>query len=200
MIKLPRNTWYTTLAAGAVAVPAAEATIRFTDVVPDNSSNPVTWDLDNGGVLDFELKIGTSNKVDYSRITILGDGTGIAESATQPGAAERFLDGEVISSARVFGATTNLYSETNPTTFDWQAGSRGYLGLRIQLNNNTHYGWADVTFNKSGPDAYTNTLHSYAYEDAPGQPIIAGAIPEPSAAALLVAGAAGAAALRRRRS
>jgi hypothetical protein len=199
MSKPSKNTWYTTLAAGVAAVPSTEAAIRYTDVVPDNSTNPITFDLDNGGTADFELKIGTSNKVDYSKITVLGEGTGIAESLTQPGAAERFLDGETIGGARTFAASTNLYSETNPTTFDWSAGSRGYLGLRIQLNGNTHYGWADVTLNKTGADAYSNTLHAYAYNDVPDQSIIAGAIPEPSAAALLVAGAAGASTLRRRR-
>jgi hypothetical protein len=175
-------------------------TIRYTDVVPDNGANPITWDLDNGGVLDFELKIGTANKVDYSRISVLGDGTGIAERPTQPGTAERFLDGEVIGGAGAFAAITSLYSETNPTTFAWTPPMRGYLGLRIQLNNNTHYGWADVTLNKTGADAYSNTLHAYAYNDAPNQPIVAGAIPEPTTAALLVAGAAGASALRRRRA
>jgi len=199
MIKSSKSAWYTTLAAGAAAVPAADATIHFTDVVPDNSANPMTWDLDNGGTVDFELKIATSNKVDYSRITVLGDGTGVAESATQPGAAEQFLSGELIGGARTFAGAANLYSETNPTTFDWAPNTRGYLGLRVQLNGNTLYGWADVTFTKTGADAYMNTLHSYAYEDVANQAIMAGAIPEPSSAALLVAGAAGASALRRRR-
>ena len=198
MIKPPKNAWYTTLVTGAVAAPSADAEIRFTNV-PDTTSTVITWDLDNGGTVDFDLRTGIQDKSDFSRITVVGDGTGVAESLTVPGSAERFLNGETIGSAATFASTTTLYSETNPTTFDWQPNSRGYLGLRIQLNGSTHYGWADVSVNKTGPDAYTNTLFAYAYNDVPDQAIVAGAIPEPSAAALLVAGAAGAATLRRRR-
>jgi hypothetical protein len=194
-----KTVWYTTIAAGAAAAPAADGAIRYTDVVPDTTGNPVIWDLDNGGTIDFQLQTGVQNKNDYSRALVLGDGTGIAESSTQPGAADRFGAGETISAARPFATTVNLYSEMNPSTFDWSGGTRGFLGLRIQLNGNTHYGWADISLNKNGADSYNHTLYAYAYDDAPGQPIVAGAIPEPSTAALLVAGAAGAACVRRRR-
>lgn len=191
-----KTVWYTTLAAGAAAAPAVHGAIRYTDVTPDFTGNPVTWDLNNNGTIDFQLQVGIASKNDYSKATALGDGTGLAELSTQPGAADKFNAGETIGAGSTFAVTTTVYSEMNPATFDWSGGSRGFLGLSIQLNGNTNYGWADIMLNKNSADSYSHTLFAYAYDDTPGQAILAGAVPEPSTAALLVAGAAG---VRRRR-
>ncbi len=190
--------WYSTLAASVSAVPSAHGTIRYTDVVPDTTATNVTWDLDNGGTADFRLEVvGTTEK---SQVVPLGNATGIADFN---GNADRLNAGETIGPATLFsepGQNRQLYDEGAPANFDWNVGSRGFLGLRIQLTGVEHYGWADVSINRVGTDSFNHTLFAYAYEDAPGQAILAGAVPEPSTAALLVAGAAGVASLRRRRS
>jgi len=201
MMKTPglKGLWYTAIAAGAAGSPSVYGAIRYTDV-PDMTGGAVNWDLNNNGTIDFQLQVGPANKNDYSRLMAVADGTGVAELAALPGSADRLNAGEIIDSSRPFSASSTLYNDTNAPAFDWgSAQPRGFLGLRISVSGNTHYGWADVSVNKVNADTYTQTLYAYAYDDLPNQSIIAGAIPEPSTATLLVAGAAGAASLRRRR-
>ena len=81
---------------------------------------------------------------------------------------------------------------------NWISGSplRGALGVKFPAGGNTHYGYIDVTQQPNG----TITLHGYAYNDVPNQPITTAAVPEPSAIALLLAvGVPAAAAYARRR-
>lgn len=83
---------------------------------------------------------------------------------------------------------------------DWTFGERGFVGMSIQINAQTVYGWADVQFNNyDGSGVGSFTLFGYAYEDN-GMSIAAGAVPEPSTFALLAAGAAGVAFLKRRKA
>jgi len=60
---------------------------------------------------------------------------------------------------------------------------RGALGVKFPAGGNTHYGYIDVT---QLPDG-TITLHGYAYNDVPNQPITVSAVPEPAVACLLAA-------------
>ena len=74
-------------------------------------------------------------------------------------------------------------------------GGIEYLGVELDLNGETHYGWIEV---ESRPLATVAIVHRWAYESEPGVPIFAGRIPEPSAIALLPAGLALAARRSRR--
>ena len=78
----------------------------------------------------------------------------------------------------------------------WSPGTTGFVGLRFDTTTTPLFGWAQLSYNVD----QTLTLHDFAYE-ASGGAILAGAIPEPSTAALLGLGAlvAGSAALYRRR-
>jgi hypothetical protein len=196
-----KTLWYTTLAAGAAAVPSVHGAIRYTDVVPDVTGGTVSWDLDNGGTIDFRLEVAVVNGMEKSNLVPVtaGNADGIALFNTN---ADKMQAGETIGPSTQFSNATEtktLYDEANPGNFDWNVGARGFLGLRVNLGGTTHYGWADVGINRVGADSFNHTLYGYAYEDTPGMEIAAGAIPEPSTAALLVAGAAGVASMRRRR-
>jgi hypothetical protein len=61
---------------------------------------------------------------------------------------------------------------------DWQYARSNYLGLRFQINGETHYGWArlSVSFDHgSGPDrSWEIQLTGYAYETIAGKSIEAG--------------------------
>jgi hypothetical protein len=122
--------------------------------------------------------------------------------AFTPGAPDnyalRLSAGNTIGSGQTF-ITGDVYLNDNGSG-QWPSGSRGFLGLRLTLNANNYYGWADVTLNnvdESAPGEFT--LHSYAFDTVAGQAITAGQVPEPGTIALLVTGAAGIAALRRRK-
>ena len=75
-----------------------------------------------------------------------------------------------------------------------------YMGLKFDIDGNTHYGWIQLDVNATVTEAH---ISGYAYNDVAGSPISAGQgeaqIPEPSSLALLALGAAGIAARRRRK-
>lgn len=51
-----------------------------------------------------------------------------------------------------------------------------YLGLQIQINGETHFGWArlNVRFRLDSPPTWEARITGYAYETTPGRPIRAG--------------------------
>lgn len=69
----------------------------------------------------------------------------------------------------------------------WVVASKGVLGLSLEVDGQTHYGWLRMSSN------YRESfiVHDFAYESTPNTAIVAGAIPEPSTLALLLAGAGG---------
>ncbi len=76
---------------------------------------------------------------------------------------------------------------------------RAFLGLNFDLVDGRHAGWAEVSV-AAGNGELSAIVYGYAYEEAPGRAISAGAVPEPPSLLLLAAGAAGLAALRRKRA
>ncbi len=74
-------------------------------------------------------------------------------------------------------------------------GRTGIFGVEFDIAGQTHYGWVRAT---GAPSAVRMEFSDWAYESEPGVPILAGAVPEPSGAALLALGAAAVASRRRR--
>lgn len=66
------------------------------------------------------------------------------------------------------------------------AGQHAYMGIEFQRDGATHYGW--MLLQVSGNFAAVAAIESWAWETRPGVPILAGAVPEPSAWTLLVGG------------
>ena len=58
-----------------------------------------------------------------------------------------------------------------------------FIGLELEKDGNTHYGWVEITSNLSV--IHDSQIHGWAYETDPGVAIAAGAIPEPSSILLL---------------
>lgn len=121
--------------------------------------------------------------------------------------APRFSLGTGISAASATfnntGAT--MHDTSTTTTYPWNPGDRGYLGLAFPANAATGggaavgtllYGWAEVSYNAN----QSLTLYRFGYDNAGGSSV-AGAVPEPgSLAATAALGAAGLLAYRRRRA
>ncbi len=85
---------------------------------------------------------------------------------------------------------------------NWLGLGTGFLGLKFDVDGNTHFGWLNITLGPSANprDRLVVTLNSFAYEDEPNTPIVTtipALIPEPSSLALLSLGAIGLAAFRR---
>jgi len=61
-----------------------------------------------------------------------------------------------------------------------------YVGLQLQINGNTHYGW--IRLGAPVPIFNGGWIYDFAYETLPDTPILAGAVPEPSSCGLCAIG------------
>ncbi len=196
----------------------AQGAVQHFDIA-DTTGDRIYFDLETGFVStepfegdDFSLLASEETRDSKSGgqktdtgYTMPGFPNSLAQSDVNDGAA-RLSAGEVIDASRtydtnalIFEKFTNAGSEDpDPAVTDWRDTAplnRGFVGINFLIDDETHYGWADLQVN----DDVTFTLYSFAYEDVAGQAITAGAVPEPSTVALLLAGAAGVGAMMRRR-
>jgi hypothetical protein len=197
-------------AVGAAAVPGSAA--RGDIVYFDPPNETVTGDETR--FVDFATNDFTSTTSgvalslgelpygnDYASTEISGIVSGIAAFTGGEG-THRFSSGDSIGPAGGPGGWTTLQSFVDyydePGGFPWNTNANntaGFVGVRLNLNGNTHYGWIGLTYN----DAFHNiVLRDFAYEDVPDTAILAGAtaIPEASQVLILALGAAGVAAWR----
>jgi hypothetical protein len=64
-----------------------------------------------------------------------------------------------------------------------------YWGVQFEIEGNLHYGWVQVETPQLSPNIFVGgTILDWAYNATPGQPILAGQVPEPGTWALLSAG------------
>jgi len=63
----------------------------------------------------------------------------------------------------------------------WYGVTNGYLGLEFQIDGQTHYGWAELSFGGGYPPALTTTLTGFAYETVANQSILTGQTSGPEA-------------------
>ena len=142
--------------------------------------------------------IGNYNTGAYTSAYIYTPAGDITGAFVGSGSNATFLAfGEVIDGNDTFGYATYGAGPGNYANLgNWSDGVTGFVGIQFDLGGSTHYGWAEITRDTT---ALTATLHSFGYNDTPGEGATAG-VPEPSGMALLAAGAAGLGMLRRRRS
>ncbi len=213
------------LAAGAAAAcalactPLSEAEVVFTrtDVVlGQNYRHSYDLDLNNDGMPDFviaSISVGTSNhsaghqSVFITETPPVWDGVQLNFVVADPlnnGAAALYA-GAVVCPGRKLGGRqlASVRFGSGGSSFpvgDWINVTNRYLGLRFQINGETHYGWARLTVEYQ--HGLQTTLTGYAYETIANRPIITGPteiasnkqptiLPERASLGLLAAGAPG---------
>ncbi len=74
--------------------------------------------------------------------------------------------GAQIGENQTFGRNADSSSLGNYANLNnWSLeGTRGFVGIRFKLDDATHYGWADITYNDA---LNTATLHAFGYNDTP---------------------------------
>jgi hypothetical protein len=82
--------------------------------------------------------------------------------------AGQFVRGGVMASCRFDGGGGSTFSSSKGL---WQHAVNRYLGVKFDINGETHYGWARLTAGAGGA-----TLTGYAYETIPDKPIPAGVV------------------------
>ena len=160
-------------------------------------------DLDVDGIVDFTFRAGGSFQIfseigsrsigipkgglDFGSFSIpLATGFSIGpslspplewQSSFQPGFPPGYWVGQ-----------TFHYADSLGTFGYWQPNMTAYLGVEFDINGGTHYGWIRMsTWFLEGVNG--GIIEEWAYNSIPGQPILAGQVPEPGTLALLVAGA-----------
>jgi len=172
----------------ALAWPA-EAEVVYTKVnIHIGANSSYNLDLNNDGIIDFTI----SASVQYGGVCCHDGGcihyytTSVDETPASgngamgsPPAALRSGD-QIGPSQTFYGGTGILRSYyKNPSkcqpsaTGEWVTHSIHYLGLALQINGETCYGWAKLKVDVN-PFTASATLLGYAYENTPGMPINAG--------------------------
>ncbi len=152
----------------------------------------ITMDVPpSGAAYECGISMGTGNQVLRSAV---GWDAWLSAAGQAIGPASS-LDPVWANTPYWFGVTG--YSE------DLRAGTRtgwngplgtvgsGYLGVCFALADGDHYGWIQVRLPIEGgpfPGEFTPVVAGWAYETRVNTPILAGAVPEPSAMGLLTLG------------
>ncbi|MDH7504205.1 MAG: PEP-CTERM sorting domain-containing protein [Verrucomicrobiota bacterium] len=157
-------------------------------------------DLNHDGIEDFRVVAtgdtdgwrleGLANNASWARpaggtdvnswLIPLGEGAKIGSLVPVPGSW-------IISQQTPYGTIAPVIS-----AYSWSGGAglfvntTAYAGVQFSIGSETHYGW--VKLQEIPGLAGGGIVYEYAYETRPGVPILAGAVPEPSAWALLVGG------------
>ncbi len=174
--------------AKIVYTPAHESVSRCTH---DTNRCPKI-DLNHDGVADFIIEMGQSTYGNFSNIFLLathaasqrnfvaGYETGTDSSVT--GVASALFAGEEIDSGLSFagrlmaGRSRPKGNKSGTCWGPWKNVRKRYLGLKFQINGQTHYGWARLneTCIRTGKVGVEAVLTGYAYETVPNRYIITG--------------------------
>lgn len=174
--------------AAAVAVvatgAAANAQVVYTQVnkTLTGANNPVdSIDINQDGTYDLGMIISSYSSYNYAGVfggPINSQGHALAGSSPSSFPYPFKLNaGEQINTkqflpADSFGTFTIFYNNSNPFSSFWNGGvTDGYLGIKLNVNGNTHYGWVRMDM---AADAKTVVIKDMAYNATAGGPIQAG--------------------------
>ncbi len=200
-------TYLTGLAGLAAITPATQAAVVYwnpTDVTA-TGNNGFNFNVLTGNISPFNVSLPPANfnvrNYDGTEYLLIGSNVGQLINSSGTDRLARLSVGSTISSAATFdtGSFSN-FDKNNAAGYAWNTNTdvTGFVGFRFTNAGNTHFGWAQFTYN-DGTDG-SITLRDFAYEDVPNRAILAGAVvsvPEPGSLALLAMG--GVIAARRRR-
>lgn len=217
-----RLTAYTKIAVGSLAAASAfgsaNAAIVFFDVDPAKTIGVAGTPTPNQTLsfTDINLGAGTyTGSIGYGAptptpttpslwFTIPGDDQFTAAGAGGMSLSFNFNFPFSPDNLRSFSAGEEIGAGTKYTASPiagWTGSGTGYVGLQFIAAGTTatNFGWLELDYVANGA-ATTLTVGGFAFEDTPGSPINAGAVPEPSTYALLaLAGLFGAAVWHHRR-
>lgn len=169
------------LTAGAITagITGINAQVVYTDIDPDVTGDSLYLDLNNDGTDDFVFLasadvVGSSSSFNVYR----NFGVALNNNAIAGTVSSSYLYPYAFSSGSIIDGNKAFNSGTNFQTLGWDyfaisatnaaytfgnirvGGSEAYIGLRLDVDGQTHYGWARLQLNLGG----TITIMDYAYE------------------------------------
>jgi hypothetical protein len=173
-------------AAGAELFAAAQpatAEVVYTsahEVIQQNQQFAI--DLNHDGVTDFTVqnirKYSTSYK--GARLQMVADAAN-AVGSSHNSFVKPLSKGAVIGPGSPFHGGAELMalqqkidSEGTYSFGNWFQSSDRYVGFKIKIGGQTHYGWARLSTHSNSPFRIVAELSGYAYETEVGMPIVAG--------------------------
>jgi hypothetical protein len=187
----------------ALASPA-EAKIVYTPahrvIGPHHSYNV---DLNHDKITDFTIVNHVSACTDFCFFQLRQYAAGGNSAAGYAIGSGQFLASDLKPGARIGprspfkkGTAALVVARSNVNTSNqtivygpWANVKDRYLGLKFQIEGETHYGWARLNV-KVSKTKITATLTGYAYETIPNKPIIAGKRKRPDNASVKESNAA----------
>ncbi len=174
---------YASLAGATLAIGEADAQVVYTDISPDftgGSSSTYFLDLNDDNVDDFRIYAVGSYSSTNLYIAPLTSSNEVLGSASYPFAYPYALSFNAPIDSYASGSWVNYgYSSYGYQSLNYGSGSFGnfinvtdrYLGLHLEVNGNTYFGWARMDVNTNG-DVWT--IKDYAYESTALATIYAG--------------------------
>jgi hypothetical protein len=195
---------YATAAGAAMAVAApAQAAIHWSgpkDLVVNRDHTPMDVDLNGDGIADFSFVhygtvytkyTGTASTyfVTNQLLGLMGNSGNSAVGSTHYPVPYRLQQGDLVSpgmagewtyygylAAGVFVGIHTAGTSTYATSY--RAGNfidqEGFVGVRFQIDGNTHYGWIAFEGTWDPPGWSEGRITGWAYEDVPDTAIAAG--------------------------
>jgi hypothetical protein len=174
------------LAAGAAGVglmaltQSAEAKIVYT---PTHrvilGKHEISLDLNHDGIADFTISNHSFCTTEVCGRSLFALPKGINKVVGAKGIGGPFYAfalklGSRIGPKQPFSGTLMAASGTEYATVgQWLNVEHRYLGLKLLIKGQVHYGWARLNVKAAGMKI-TATLTGYAYETIPNKPIVAG--------------------------
>jgi hypothetical protein len=194
MLTLKKLSVVTFLFSGIFSI-NSNAQIVYTDLNPDYTGSSFLLDINNDGIGDFRITAWNSHDASgyYSFVTAgaFSSGNGVAVNQNPANAitnyAKNFSSGAIIDASAFWllegtseGILKNKYSYCASVGGCHHGGGgdfnakEGYLGLRLNVNGQTYYGWARIKKITVSNTSASYVLEDYAYESTPNVAIIAG--------------------------
>ena len=214
-ISMPCKVMFT---VALISIPAAHAEIIYSganqNIVIDQS-NPtqkisITGSDSNWDDLAIDLKIWDNSKKLNTKATTSPSGNGSHVQTTGiDGMISRYATDSIISAALNYNTKPiDFFSHEISYSYEFVSGystgnfqnETGYIGLQLQTDTGTYFGWAQVTVENYNNKDSRLTVHDWAYNSTSDQEIRTGqssVIPEPTALSMLTACSGGLLFLRR---
>ena len=185
---------YSLTAGAVIAAGTANSQVVYTDINPDitKTLNGDFYDLDlnNDATADFNIYMDkssfTSSYFSSNSFGVYIDRYGSNSMLSSTSYYARALNtGDIVGPTQTIWTSTYLtmvrarfYSSYGFSSYStaglWGNVTDKYLGLKLVVSGQTHYGWARLDVNTTNGSF---TIKDYAYDATPNQPILAGAVP-----------------------